>query len=63
MAVLGVGFMPSGGGSGAIAEESIFMVTELCNGGCLREKILDQMLRSRKVRAFPLSSVLPSSTV
>ena len=46
MAVLGVGFRESGG---AIAEESIFMVTELCNGGSLKEKILKQMLCPRKV--------------
>ena len=57
VAVLGVGFVPSNGGSGDLAEESIFMVTELCNGGCMRKKILDQMLRPRKVRALPL---LPS---
>lgn len=57
MGVLGLGFTScsdisaSNGSSASVAQDSMFMVTELCSGGTLREKILAQMIAGRKVGA------------
>jgi hypothetical protein len=49
--VLGVGFSQApAGASDSVVRDSIFMVTELCRGGSLREKVLEQMIAGRKVR-------------
>lgn len=47
--VLGVGFSAAAAGSDSVVKQSIFMVTELCSGGSLREKVLAQMVAGRKV--------------
>lgn len=48
--VLGVGFSEAPAGcSDSVVRDSIFMVTELCRGGSLREKVLEQMIAGRKV--------------
>jgi hypothetical protein len=48
--VLGVGFSAAPAGcSDSVVRDSIFMVTELCCGGSLREKVLEQMVAGRKV--------------
>ena len=50
MGVLGVGFSQApAGASDSVVRDSIFMVTELCRGGSLREKVLEQMIAGRKV--------------
>ena len=50
MGVLGVGFSEAPAcSSDSVVRDSIFMVTELCRGGSLREKVLEQMVAGRKV--------------
>ena len=60
MGVLGVGFSEAPAGcSDSVVRDSIFMVTELCRGGSLREKVLEQMIAGRKVLETPLNSTPP----
>jgi hypothetical protein len=47
--VLGVGFSAAAPGRDTIIQDSMFMVTELCSGGTLRDKVLSQMAAGRKV--------------
>ena len=49
--MLGLGFTAAEGGDGRVEQESMFMVTELCSGGTLREMVLRQMIAGRRVRA------------
>ena len=56
MQVLGVGFSAALPGRDAVVQESMFMVTELCSGGTLRDKVLSQMAAGhRKVCLVSLS--------
>lgn len=48
--VLGLGFSDAGGRKRNVGQ-SMFMVSELCTGGSLREKVTSQMF-SRKVHHF-----------
>lgn len=62
MGVLGVGFSQApAGASDSVVRDSIFMVTELCRGGSLREKVLEQMIAGRKVLNPSTSIVSPLS--
>lgn len=48
--VLGVGFSEAPAGCrDSVVRDSMFMVTELCCGGSLRDKVLQQMIAGRKV--------------
>lgn len=49
--VLGLGFTATEGSGAGVERASMFMVTELCTGGSLREMILAQMIAGRKVYA------------
>ncbi len=49
--VLGLGFTATEGTGSGVERASMFMVTELCTGGSLRETILAQMIAGRKVVA------------
>ena len=54
MRVLGVGFSAAAPGRDAVVRESMFMVTELCLGGTLRDRVLSQMAAGhRKVCPYP----------
>lgn len=52
--VLGLGFTAKAQASDSVMQESIFMVTELCSGGSLREKVLAQMVAGRRKAWFSL---------
>ena len=52
--VLGVGFSAAPPDRDAVVRESIFMVTELCSGGTMRDRVLSQMAAGqRKVCPCP----------
>jgi hypothetical protein len=51
--VLGVGFSAATTSRDTVVRESMFMVSELCAGGTLRDKVLAQMAAGRKVRCAP----------